>query len=156
MLSLSVVQLIALVDECRASSCISATMIARCGRLSPLLSRRTASLTPCSQLGIGAYRSLRMSVTSKAVVTQLRQYSNLPDRRPKSSADLQKSSGSTLKEARENIWTIPNLLTVSRIVSCPFLGYFIVQGNFVYATGLLVYAGVSDWVSHKCESSKSD
>ena len=143
-------------DECRASSSISATMIARCGRLSPLLTRRITSLTPCSQLGIGACRSLRINVSSKAVVTQLRQYSNLPGNKPESSADLQKRSGSTLKEARENIWTIPNLLTVSRIVSCPFLGYFIVQGNFVYATGLLVYAGVSDWVSHKCESSKSD
>lgn len=47
---------------------------------------------------------------------------------------------------RENIYTIPNLLTVSRIVSCPFLGYFIVNGNFVAATSLLFYAGVSDLV----------
>lgn len=48
---------------------------------------------------------------------------------------------------RENIYTIPNLLTVSRIISCPFLGYFIVNGNFVAATSLLFYAGVSDLVS---------
>lgn len=47
---------------------------------------------------------------------------------------------------RENIYTIPNLLTVSRIISCPFLGYFIVNGNFVAATSLLFYAGVSDLV----------
>jgi hypothetical protein len=47
---------------------------------------------------------------------------------------------------RENIYTIPNALTVSRIISCPFLGYFIINGNFVYATSLLFYAGVSDLV----------
>jgi cardiolipin synthase len=50
-------------------------------------------------------------------------------------------------ELRENIYTIPNFLTVSRIVACPFLGYFIVQGNFTAATALLVYAGTTDWAS---------
>lgn len=49
-------------------------------------------------------------------------------------------------DLRENIYTIPNLLTVSRIISCPFLGYFIVKGNFVAATSLLFYAGISDLV----------
>ncbi|PVG04663.1 hypothetical protein CPB86DRAFT_692717 [Serendipita vermifera] len=45
---------------------------------------------------------------------------------------------------RENIYTIPNLLTTSRILSCPILGWAIVQGNFPLATGLLAYAGFSD------------
>lgn len=58
------------------------------------------------------------------------------------------SSDRTKAVVHENIYTIPNFLTVSRIVSCPFLGYFIVQGDFKWATGLLFYAGVSDWVSH--------
>lgn len=50
-------------------------------------------------------------------------------------------------ELHENIYTIPNALTVSRIIACPFLGYFIVKGDFVNATWLLAYAGISDWVS---------
>ena len=58
--------------------------------------------------------------------------------------DIQPPSTSV---TRENIYTIPNALTVSRIISCPFLGYFIINGNFVYATSLLFYAGVSDLVS---------
>jgi cardiolipin synthase len=49
-------------------------------------------------------------------------------------------------ELHENIYTIPNALTVSRIIACPFLGYFIVKGDFVNATWLLAYAGISDWV----------
>ncbi|KAI5996755.1 CDP-alcohol phosphatidyltransferase-domain-containing protein [Pisolithus marmoratus] len=44
------------------------------------------------------------------------------------------------------IYTVPNLLTVSRILACPVLGWSILQDNFYLATGLLVYAGLSDLV----------
>lgn len=47
---------------------------------------------------------------------------------------------------RENIYTIPNLLTLSRIVACPVLGWAIVHDEFYLATGLLVYAGLTDLV----------
>jgi cardiolipin synthase len=47
---------------------------------------------------------------------------------------------------RENVYTIPNLLTVSRILSCPVLGWSILHDDFYLATGLLVYAGLSDLV----------
>jgi len=45
---------------------------------------------------------------------------------------------------RENIYTIPNLLTASRIFACPVLGWAILDGNYHLATGLLVYAGLTD------------
>ncbi|KIM44453.1 hypothetical protein M413DRAFT_353710 [Hebeloma cylindrosporum] len=45
---------------------------------------------------------------------------------------------------RENIYTIPNLLTTSRIFACPVLGWSILDGNYYLATGLLVYAGLTD------------
>ncbi|KAF8527285.1 CDP-alcohol phosphatidyltransferase-domain-containing protein [Gautieria morchelliformis] len=47
---------------------------------------------------------------------------------------------------RENIYTLPNILTVSRILACPVLGWSIINGNFEVATSLLVYAGITDWV----------
>lgn len=47
---------------------------------------------------------------------------------------------------RENIYTLPNVLTVSRILACPVLGWAIVQDDFVMATSLLVYAGLTDLV----------
>ncbi len=50
---------------------------------------------------------------------------------------------------RENIYTFPNLLTVSRIVACPALGWAILSDNYAAATGLLLYAGVTDWVSFR-------
>ncbi|KAJ7255459.1 CDP-alcohol phosphatidyltransferase-domain-containing protein [Mycena haematopus] len=45
---------------------------------------------------------------------------------------------------KENIYTLPNLLTVSRIVACPILGWSIVEGQFHLATSLLLYAGLTD------------
>lgn len=47
---------------------------------------------------------------------------------------------------RENIYTLPNVLTVSRIVACPVLGWSILQNDFTLATTLLVYAGLTDLV----------
>ncbi|KAF9779251.1 CDP-alcohol phosphatidyltransferase-domain-containing protein [Thelephora terrestris] len=46
----------------------------------------------------------------------------------------------------EKVWTIPNVLTISRILSCPLLGYAILIDDFYVATGLLVYAGLTDFV----------
>jgi len=45
---------------------------------------------------------------------------------------------------KENIYTLPNFLTLSRIFSCPILGWSILDGNYHLATGLLVYAGLTD------------
>ncbi|CAK5283161.1 unnamed protein product [Mycena citricolor] len=45
---------------------------------------------------------------------------------------------------KENIYTIPNLLTASRLVACPILGWAVVRGHFPLATSILVYAGLTD------------
>ncbi|THV02526.1 hypothetical protein K435DRAFT_817697 [Dendrothele bispora CBS 962.96] len=45
---------------------------------------------------------------------------------------------------RENIYTLPNALTVSRIIACPVIGWSILDGQFQLATSLLVYAGLTD------------
>lgn len=67
------------------------------------------------------------------------------DRGPEEKAEP--SVNGKLQAARkEKIWTIPNALTVSRILSCPVLGYAILHDNFYVATGLLVYAGLTDVV----------
>lgn len=50
------------------------------------------------------------------------------------------------KELYEDIYTVPNVLTISRIFACPVIGYYVVQGDFVIASSLLFYAGVSDLV----------
>jgi len=60
--------------------------------------------------------------------------SNFPD----------KQTSTTRLTIRENIYTLPNLLTVSRIVACPILAWSILQSDFGLATSLLVYAGLTD------------
>jgi hypothetical protein len=59
----------------------------------------------------------------------------------------QPSSSEDKEELSESPYTIPNALTLARIIACPFLGYQIVQGDYVLATSLLFACGVSDWVS---------
>ena len=55
--------------------------------------------------------------------------------------------------AHEDIYTIPNLLTASRLVAAPFIGYAILHDAHAWALGLFVYAGVSDlldgWIARR-------
>lgn len=46
----------------------------------------------------------------------------------------------------EDIYTIPNFLTVTRIAASPVIGYLILQDAHTWAVGLLAYAGISDLV----------
>lgn len=93
-----------------------------------LLPRRSFSATPWA-------RYARPSSTLKS--------DTKPEKEANVSADARERP--TL---HENIYTIPNLLTASRILACPVLGWSILHDDFYLATGLLVYAGLSDIVSH--------
>ena len=52
----------------------------------------------------------------------------------------------TTVELRESIWTIPNALTFSRMIATPFIGSFIVHGQYTTAVWLLAAAGMTDLV----------
>jgi len=53
----------------------------------------------------------------------------------------------------ENIYTVPNILTFSRLVAAPFIGYAILHDAHTLALGLFAYAGVSDlldgWIARR-------
>lgn len=49
-------------------------------------------------------------------------------------------------ELHESPYTLPNALTLARIIACPFLGYAIVKGDFAVATGILAASGITDWL----------
>ncbi|KAL8329268.1 hypothetical protein RB601_007612 [Gaeumannomyces tritici] len=55
--------------------------------------------------------------------------------------------------ARENIYTIPNMLTASRLVAAPIIGYAILHDQHALALGLFAYAGLSDlldgWIARR-------
>lgn len=47
---------------------------------------------------------------------------------------------------KDNIYTIPNLLTATRIITAPFIGYFIVNHNSVMAISIFIYSCITDFV----------
>ncbi|EAQ89202.1 hypothetical protein CHGG_05821 [Chaetomium globosum CBS 148.51] len=53
----------------------------------------------------------------------------------------------------ENIYTIPNILTASRLVAAPFIGYCILHDYHAAALGLFAYAGITDaldgWIARR-------
>ncbi|MBE7158439.1 MAG: CDP-alcohol phosphatidyltransferase family protein [Rhodospirillales bacterium] len=54
---------------------------------------------------------------------------------------------------RENIYNIPNLLTVSRLIAAPVTAYLLVHDHFKWALALFAYAGITDlvdgWMARK-------
>ncbi|KAL1871586.1 hypothetical protein VTK73DRAFT_1976 [Phialemonium thermophilum] len=54
---------------------------------------------------------------------------------------------------RENIYTLPNALTLSRLVAAPFVGWSVLHDHHAWALGLFAYAGVTDlldgWIARR-------
>ena len=110
----------------------------------------TASLSNSSFRWLGLSRSIlatnfRMRVKHRASLVRfsLSSKKSLSITRSKN----QKSQPFENKTEKENIYTIPNVLTLSRIFACPVLGWSVLEGNYHLASGLLVYAGLTDIVS---------
>ncbi|KAK2000516.1 CDP-alcohol phosphatidyltransferase [Colletotrichum falcatum] len=81
-------------------------------------------------------------------------YASQPGGKPPSTASRIAARLPTLpKNLHEDIRTLPNLLTLSRLVSAPFVGYFILHDQHAWALGLFVYAGVTDlldgWIARR-------
>ena len=77
-------------------------------------------------------------------VSQKRLFCSLP---PQRSTDSEKSSGTSGEaEVSTEVWTIPNIITFSRIASAPLLTVFIYQDMKVAALCGVMAAGVSDWL----------
>ncbi|XP_030854963.1 probable cardiolipin synthase (CMP-forming) isoform X1 [Strongylocentrotus purpuratus] len=64
-----------------------------------------------------------------------------------------------VKELRENIFTIPNLLTTMRLALSPYIGYLVVNEQYLLGSSLFVLAGVSDlldgWIARNFENQQS-
>ncbi|XP_012255268.2 probable cardiolipin synthase (CMP-forming) [Athalia rosae] len=60
---------------------------------------------------------------------------------------------------KENIWTVPNFLCISRIITSPYLGYLIVSQDYQVALCLLALAGITDladgWIARTWSSQAS-
>lgn len=123
-------------------------MLARRYAFSILRSSALRPLIPCEVTQIRS-PSLLLTLSYPKPSWHLRSFSacrslrNQQDFRPPQEEEKTKKK----LAIRENIYTIPNVLTVSRILACPVLGWAILNDNFYLASGLLLYAGASDFVS---------
>ncbi|KAH6684449.1 cardiolipin synthetase [Halenospora varia] len=53
----------------------------------------------------------------------------------------------------ENIYTVPNILTFTRLIAAPAIGYLVLHDQHAWAVGLFAYAGITDlvdgWIARK-------
>ncbi|KAH8170777.1 CDP-alcohol phosphatidyltransferase domain-containing protein [Sarocladium implicatum] len=81
------------------------------------------------------------------------QETRTPSSTPPSTISKSPLSDPTL---REDIYTVPNVLTFTRLVAAPFVGYFILHDNHAWAVGLFAYAGITDaldgWIARRWNS----
>lgn len=55
-----------------------------------------------------------------------------------------------LKGIKENIFTFPNALSLLRIISTPFIGYFVLHHCYLQSLIIFVFAGLTDLVCIDC------
>ncbi|ROT38836.1 hypothetical protein SODALDRAFT_324234 [Sodiomyces alkalinus F11] len=89
--------------------------------------------------------------------SQIRVYTSKEDdshKNPNSArSKLEKQHPILAKTLHEHIYTIPNILTFSRLIAAPFVGYFILHDNHTWALSLLAYSAVTDvldgWIARR-------
>ncbi|GKZ39216.1 cardiolipin synthase [Aspergillus brasiliensis] len=80
-------------------------------------------------------------------VGQQKRYSAQKPTDPDSSSSKKSPILSKLPlRTHENIYTVPNILTFTRLLAAPMVGYFLVHDHHVAALGLFAYAGITDLV----------
>lgn len=106
-------------------------------------------------LGARAWRPLRTFTSSPFRCNLLREVEKQHQRvdgllvevkRLEASRDSKTFQPPTLKAFKENLWTVPNMLTMSRIATTPLIGYFIVNGRPAVASGIFVYSCITDFL----------
>ncbi|KFZ20193.1 hypothetical protein V502_03292 [Pseudogymnoascus sp. VKM F-4520 (FW-2644)] len=94
-----------------------------------------------------------------------RNYSSEPEKKPQTpESDVPSPKGlkplkSNVVKAlaqltpHENIYTIPNFLTLTRLIAAPVVGYLVLNDAHAWALGLFAYAGITDlvdgWIARK-------
>ncbi|CAD0099125.1 unnamed protein product, partial [Aureobasidium mustum] len=73
---------------------------------------------------------------------------SVSDQKPNSVGDKARSL-----TPREQIYNVPNILTASRLIAAPFVGYLVLHEQHKWALALFAYAGITDlvdgWIARK-------
>ncbi|EPE29925.1 hypothetical protein GLAREA_01085 [Glarea lozoyensis ATCC 20868] len=97
------------------------------------------------------YRTYAMVFDEVDTVKPREEVRDLENPVPKEKKPLLKA----LKELtpHENIYTVPNILTATRLIAAPVIGYLVLHDYHAWAVGLFAYAGITDlvdgWIARK-------
>lgn len=73
--------------------------------------------------------------------------------------DIKETKSKVRDSIKENVWTIPNMLCMTRIALSPYLGYLIINGNFEYALSFVAIASITDlidgWIARNFQGQQS-
>ncbi|KAM3071913.1 hypothetical protein ACMFMF_007310 [Clarireedia jacksonii] len=96
------------------------------------------------------FRPAALSLKKLALVLDMEPTSPSPTPAPKKKPILNALKAIT---PHENIYTIPNILTFSRLIAAPVVGYLVLHDQHAWATALFAYAGITDlvdgWIARK-------
>ncbi|KAF4963872.1 hypothetical protein FSARC_8125 [Fusarium sarcochroum] len=75
---------------------------------------------------------------------------------PATHHDDAKPSRPAASVLHEDIYTLPNILTFTRLAAAPVIGYLVLHDQHAWAVGLFAYAGVTDlldgWIARRWDS----
>ncbi|PWY71596.1 phosphatidyl synthase [Aspergillus sclerotioniger CBS 115572] len=144
--------------QCLISSPLGTTPLSRRGwQALPLgEARGFSAVTLASRSRIQASSLRKRTGITYAIesrLTQFGQHKRYSAQRPtdqsqSSQADVKKPPilSKLPRRTHENIYTVPNILTFTRLLAAPLVGYFLVHDHHVAALGLFAYAGITDLV----------
>ena len=125
---------------------ITNSLLCRSSDVAPVRQSLTVSLSRMLGAGYLCFAHHRPST-----LLRFNQYRSLSDKannsktsgkvKDQSSSQPNSSNGT---EPKENIYTIPNFLTVGRFIVAPYLGYMVLQENFHLSCALLGVAALTD------------
>ncbi|EXV00034.1 CDP-alcohol phosphatidyltransferase domain protein [Metarhizium robertsii] len=131
----------------RAISTRSPAILPRSSPVSPVLRTRII-VRPTESQNQVRYYSCRSSQPQKAD-------------HPKAESTSQEKAGNpavhtpsgTSDVIHEDIYTVPNFLTITRLIAAPVIGYLVLHDSHAWAVGLFAYAGITDlldgWIARK-------
>ncbi|KAF5000412.1 hypothetical protein FGRMN_1743 [Fusarium graminum] len=84
---------------------------------------------------------------------------NLPEEKhvaPPPATQLDAAPSRPAAVLHEDIYTLPNILTFTRLAAAPVIGYLVLHDQHAWAVGLFAYAGITDlldgWIARKWDS----
>lgn len=117
------------------------------------LSRRSDRNLPIERIGLFSTSITRRNRGDQGKSTSHQQPQPSSSQQPPTLANTLKSKLKLPTQRHENIYNLPNFLTLTRLIATPAVGYLIIHNHHLYAFSLFTYAAISDlldgWIARR-------